>query len=62
MRYIGLGLLRVIFFKLAVMIVRAAFHREQAAAPSVLSVAKEAGMPEWAARLMAWEASCWRKA
>jgi hypothetical protein len=61
-RYIGLGVLLVIEFKLAVIIFRAAFRRDQRAAPSVLTVAKDAGMPEWAARLMAWEASLWRKA
>ena len=61
-RYIGLGVLLVIELKLAVMIFRAAFSRDQEAAPAVLETAKDAGMPEWAARLMAWEASLWRKA
>ncbi|MEN1930215.1 hypothetical protein WCE37_14665 [Luteimonas sp. MJ250] len=61
-RYVGLAVLVVIELKLAVMIFRAAFRRDIEAAPTVLATAKDAGMPEWAARLMAWEASLWRKA
>ena len=61
-RYIGLAVLIVIELKLAAIIVRATFRRDSDAAPAVLTAAKEAGMPEWAARLMAWEASLWRKA
>lgn len=61
-RYIGLGVLLVIEIKLVVMILRATFSHDQEAAPAVRMAAKDAGMPEWAARLMAWEASLWRKA
>ena len=61
-RYVGLAVLIAIEIKLAVMIFRAAFRRDSDAAPTVLATAKDAGMPEWAARLMAWEASLWRKA
>ena len=61
-RYVGLSVLIVIELKLAVMIFRATFRRDSDAAPTVLATAKDAGMPEWAARLMAWEASLWRKA
>ena len=61
-RYIGLAVLIVIELKLVLMIFRAAFRRDNDAAPTVLATAKDAGMPEWAARLMAWEASLWRKA
>lgn len=61
-RYIGLCVLLIIELKLAVMIFRAAFSRDQEATPSVLTAAKDAGIPEWAARLIAWEASLWRKA
>lgn len=61
-RYVGLAVLVAIELKLAAMIFRAAFRRDNDAAPTVLATAKDAGMPEWAARLMAWEASLWRKA
>ena len=61
-RYIGLAVLLVIEIKLAAMIFRSAFSRDREAKPSVLATAKDAGMPEWAARLMAWEASLWRRA
>ncbi len=60
-RYVGLGVLIVIELKLAAMIFRTTFRRDSDAAPTVLATAKDAGMPEWAARLMAWEASLWRK-
>ncbi len=55
-------MLLVIELKLAVMIFRAAFRRDSQATSAVLIAAKDAGMPEWVARLMAWEASLWRKA
>lgn len=58
-RYIGLAVLLVIELKLVVTIYRAAFSR--AGANHALAAAKDAGMPEWAARLMAWEASLWRR-
>ena len=61
-RYVGLAVLVVIELKLVAMIFRAAFRRDNDAAPTVLATAKDAGMPEWAAHLMAWEASLWRKA
>ena len=61
-RYIGLAVLIVIELKLVAIIIRAAFRRDNDAAPAVLAAAKDAGMPAWAARLMAWEASLWRKA
>ncbi|MFQ6371040.1 hypothetical protein [Shewanella sp. YIC-542] len=59
-RYIGLGILLVIEFKFIIMIYRAAFHGEEATS-SVLVTAKDAGMPDWVVRLIAWEASFWRK-
>ena len=57
-RYIGLAVLLVIELKLVVAIYRAAFSK--AASNHALAAAKDAGMPEWAARLMTWEASLWR--
>jgi len=61
-RYIGLAVLVVVELKLVAMIFRAAFRRDSETAPTVLAAAKDAGMPEWAARLMAWEALLWRRA
>lgn len=61
-RYIGLAVLIIIELKLAAIIFRATFRREGDTKATVLTTAKDAGMPEWAARLMAWEASLWRKA
>lgn len=61
-RYIGLAVLIAIEIKLVVMILRATFRRDSEPSTAVLATAKDAGMPEWAARLMAWEASLWRKA
>ena len=58
-RYIGLAVLLVIELKLVVAIYRAAFSK--AGSNDALAAAKDAGMPEWAARLMAWEASLWRR-
>ncbi len=61
-RYIGLGVLLVIEIKLVAMVYRAAFRSEPDAARAALESAEKAGMPEWVARLMAWEASLWRRA
>ena len=61
-RYIGLAVLFAIELKLALVIYRSVFRKGQDAAPAALAAAKDAGMPEWAARLMAWEVSLWRKA
>lgn len=58
-RYIGLAVLLVIELKLVVAIYRAAISKP--GANHALAAAKDAGMPEWAARLMAWEASLWRR-
>ena len=58
-RYIGLAVLLVIELKLVVAIYRAAFSKS--GSNHALAAAKDAGMPEWAARLMAWEASLWRR-
>lgn len=61
-RYVGLAVLLVIELKLVVAIYRAAFGEAKDAAPAALTAARDAGMPEWAARLMAWEAALGRKA
>ena len=58
-RYIGLAVLLVIELKLVVAIYRAAFSKS--GSNHALAAAKDAGMPEWAARLMVWEASLWRR-
>ena len=60
-RYVGLGVLLVIEIKLVVAIYKAAFSKS-GTTDRALVAAKDAGMPEWAARLMAWEASLWRRA
>ena len=59
-RYIGLGVLLVIELKLVLAIYRAAFN-QSGKADHAFAAAKDAGMPEWAARLMAWEASLLRR-
>lgn len=61
-RYIGLAVLIVIELKLVLMVFRAVFRRDGDTASTVFATAKDAGMPEWAARLVAWEASLWRRA
>jgi hypothetical protein len=61
-RYFGLVVLVVIQLKLAVIIFRATFSNEADTSTAVLATAKDGGMPEWAARLMAWEATLWRRA
>jgi len=59
-RYVGLAVLLVIELKLVVAIYRAASSKT--GSNHALAAAKDAGMPDWAARLMAWEASVWRRA
>ena len=49
----------VIEFKLVVAIYRAAFSK--GGSNHALSAARDAGMPEWAAGLMAWESGLWRR-
>lgn len=61
-RYLGLAILVAIELKLVAHVLRATFGRSPDARASVLATAQDAGLPEWAARLMAWEASLWRKA
>lgn len=60
-RYIGLAVLVVIELKLLAMFVRAIFRREGEIETTVFAAAKDADLPDWAARLMVWEASMWRK-
>ena len=60
-RYIGLTVLFVIGLKLMATIYRAAFQHNSEATSAALETAKEKGMPEWVARVLAWEASLWRK-
>lgn len=61
LRYIGLAVLIGIELKLVLLVFRAVFRVDGDTASTVLATAKDAGMPEWAARLMAWEASLWRR-
>jgi hypothetical protein len=61
-RYIGLAVLLVVEIKLAVMIYRAIFRGEGDAEMAASKAAEDAGLPAWVARLMALEASLWRKA
>jgi len=61
-RYIGLAVLLVIQLKLMAMIYRAAFQSDSDATSAALTSVKDGGMPEWVARILAWEASLWRKA
>ncbi len=62
LRYLGIAMLFALELKLVVMIYRAAFVKDGDAASAAGRMASEAGMPEWAMRLIAWEASFWRKA
>jgi len=61
-RYVGLSVLLAIEIKLVLAIYRAAFGRDNNAESAARAMAKDTGMPEWVSRLMAWEASMWRKA
>lgn len=61
-RYIGIAILLVIQLKLMARIYRAAFHHNSDATSMALKIVKDEGMPEWIARILAWEASVWRKA
>jgi hypothetical protein len=60
-RYVGLAIVFVIEVKLVIMIYRGVFRGGDDANAVTIAAAKDAGMPEWAARLMAWEASLWHK-
>ena len=55
------AVLILIEIKLVLMIARATFGRSDADSPAVIDVARDAGMPERAARFMAWESALWRR-
>ncbi len=59
-RYIGLTVLFLIELKLALVIWRAVFKGVDKD-EIVTEITDSSDMPEWVARLMAWEASIWRK-
>jgi len=61
-RYLGLAVLVFIELQLIFMIYRVVFTSEASAQESAAKLAMESGIPPWAARIMAWEASLWRKA
>lgn len=60
LRYVGLGVLIVIEVKVIAAIYRAAFSSD-GSGKDATQVAAESEMPQWVAKLMAWEASIWRK-
>lgn len=62
LRYIGLAVLVVIELRLVAMFVRAIFGQDADPQPAVLTAARDADLPPWIARLLAWEASMWRRA
>lgn len=61
LRYIGLGVLVIFEIRVVVAIYRATFSIDPASEQKVAMLAEESGMPPWVAKLMAWEASTWRK-
>lgn len=60
-RYVGLGVLFLIEIKIAFLIWKAILSGKDQEAV-VKEATESAEMPEWVARLMAWEASLWQKA
>ena len=60
LRYVGLTVLFLIELKLAFLIWRAVFKGVDKD-EIVNEITDSSDMPEWVARLMAWEASIWRK-
>jgi hypothetical protein len=62
LRYAGMAVLFLIELRLAIAIYRAAFSDQPEQAQRTLAAAEHAGVPRWVTRLMAWEASLWRRA
>lgn len=61
-RYAGMAVLFLVELRLAIAIYRAAFSDRPDDARNALAAAEQAGVPGWVTRLMAWEASLWRRA
>jgi hypothetical protein len=61
LRYVGLGVLVLIELKLMVMLYRAFFTSEKSSEAIAAKLVADAGMPPWAAKLMAWEARFWKR-
>jgi hypothetical protein len=61
-RYVGLAALLTIELKLLLAIYGSVFRKDVDARSTAMAVAKDAGLPEWVARLLAWEIALWRKA
>ena len=62
LRYAGMAVLFLAELRLAVAIYRAAFSSQPEETRRTLAAAEQAGVPRWVTRLMAWEASLWRRA
>ena len=62
LRYLGMVVLFLIELRFAIAIYRAAFASSPAETQRTLAAAEQAGVPQWVARLMAWEAGLWRRA
>ena len=62
LRYAGMAVLLLIELRLAIAIYKAAFAAKPDEVQRTLAAAKHAGVPSWVIRVMAWEASLWRKA
>ena len=62
LRYAGMAVLFLIELRLAVAIYRAAFSAQPEHTERSLAAAEQAGVPRWVIRLMAWEATVWRRA
>jgi hypothetical protein len=61
-RYAGIAVLFLMELRLAVAIYRAAFSSQPGETERSLAAARQAGVPQWVTRIMAWEASLWRRA
>ena len=61
LRYVGLGVLFLIELRIMIAIFKSIFSSEDQFESNRDSVISEAEMPEWVAKLMAWEVNFWRK-
>jgi hypothetical protein len=61
-RYAGLAALLTLELKLILTIYGSIFRKDVDARSTARAVAKEAGLPDWVARLLAWEIALWKKA
>jgi hypothetical protein len=62
LRYAGMAVLFLVEVRLAIAIYRAAFSSNPNQTERTMAAAHQAGAPRWVTRLMAWEASLWRRA